>query len=647
MPPGGGRTRRRAGSELVGRIWITVDVEAQRGRAADRHVERLVWGREGYEEFGIGRMMDVADFCGVPLTMFIDLAEIDVYGPEMAEVPRNVHRRGHDAQLHVHSNFFSPRFWDEAGVPGITDLNRLDGDQADAIAAELVRRHETLVGTPALAFRGGGYRFCPALLEALFRRGVILDSTANRGRLTQPMITPEVSPFLWSWGTVECPIAVVAPWPGRTMGLEFNFNSTYFGAGADALEFLRVYFDSLGPNAVAVLVMHSWSFLDRSAQHFGPGRPDQVRKFEEILRGASDAHEFVSSPDIVTLLRSGCLEMEHVVVPPEGTSDEVQRATVGPAEGSAAYTLLREALDHAVPGSPARNGAGEPVADASARTPGPRPPSEVNATIDGGSTSVLSGIIKAAGALSVASCPWCGEALTAAHQPGCLESSSRPRTRSLGPVIQGILRPLLAKSDLREQPLLGFAMTRAEEALLSELFQSISSVSLFGKYAANHEEGVDVRDLGRYPVGAFAGVFGCLLFDYVPQLGQAFMEAFRVLAPGGVLFTHIAPYRLLDGVQPPVVKSTIVPRAGYFEYVPAEGGLPSIEVGREWIVSAMTRVGFESHWLVVEDTLSGERLDWFIGLKPGLDGPGDAAAHAASADGETAQAPAERSAGAP
>jgi hypothetical protein len=175
-------------------------------------------------------------------------------------------------------------------------------------------------------------------------------------------------------------------------------------------------------------------------------------------------------------------------------------------------------------------------------------------------------------------------------------------------------------------PLLGIAMVTAERKQLASVFKSFRSASLFGNYGAGHETGVDVRDLSRYAAGSFSGVFGILLFDYFEQHEQALAECFRVIAPGGIFFTHIGSYRLLDGDVPPKLDRVIKPREGYFEYVPKAEGLPSVKVGREWFIKAMGRAGFATMNYIVEDKASQMRLDWFVGVKP--DGaaatPGDA-----------------------
>lgn len=160
-------------------------------------------------------------------------------------------------------------------------------------------------------------------------------------------------------------------------------------------------------------------------------------------------------------------------------------------------------------------------------------------------------------------------------------------------------------------------MTSAEEQLLSAAFSKFESVSLFGKYRSGHQSGVDVRDLGRFQSNRFLGVFASLLFDYFEEHEKALAECWRVLADGGILFTHIASYRLSADEAAPKGGKVIKPRAGYFEYLGAEGELPSITVGRQWFVKAMSRAGFEAEIVTVEDKGSGLIIEWFVGMKRG------------------------------
>lgn len=222
--------------------------------------------------------------------------------------------------------------------------------------------------------------------------------------------------------------------------------------------------------------------------------------------------------------------------------------------------------------------------------------------------------------LKVDACPICGDALQDVNSgQNCKGCESRARLRSMAPLMREYLVPRMRDNRAVELPLLAFAMTGAERKFLSTVFKSIKSVSLYGSYSSDHESGVDMRDLSRYPPNGFSGVFGCLLFDYFPEHEQALRECYRVIAPGGVFFTHIAPYRLVDGDMSPQQKGAIKSRAGYFEYLPDKTELPDVKVGRDWFLSAMERVGFKTALVRVRDAVPGLVSEWFIGIKPGAE----------------------------
>ncbi|MBV9859724.1 MAG: methyltransferase domain-containing protein [Alphaproteobacteria bacterium] len=202
--------------------------------------------------------------------------------------------------------------------------------------------------------------------------------------------------------------------------------------------------------------------------------------------------------------------------------------------------------------------------------------------------------------------------------PGCREPT---RTRSLAPLLAGELKPLLDKPPLAGGRLLAFSMVTAERRLLQPLFPDIVSVSLFGSYgpADRHQQGVDIRDLSRYPPASFAAVFGIQIFDYFLEMRRAMDEAYRVLMPGGLLFTMLSPDRLTDDWTPPRVDEEIEADRRYFEYLPPGTRLVSATVGWRWFVDQLGRAGFGARHVVVPDTLTALFSDWFIAGKP-LDG---------------------------
>ena len=198
-------------------------------------------------------------------------------------------------------------------------------------------------------------------------------------------------------------------------------------------------------------------------------------------------------------------------------------------------------------------------------------------------------------------CGICGSALADDSEicPGC---GSRGRTRAIPTVLD---RLDLGSAGL---PLLVFGGTELEARALIARFPGLrlKSVSLYRYYLPGHEMGVDARDLSRYPAGAFAGHFSSLLFDYFPEHQQALAEAYRVIVPGGVFVTHIAPYRLLEDDSPPEVLGSAL-----------EEEFPDTHVGARWFIDAISAAGFEAQWIQVREQAGvGRRADWFIGRKP-------------------------------
>lgn len=292
------------------RLMITVDVEAQPRRAYEAHVDRLIWGKHPEGQAGITEMMDIADEFGVTMTMFLDWAETDIYGASIDEVGQNIHERGHDLQLHVHPNFFSKEFWKQRALQPVTDMNRSSVDQSRVIAKEIVDRQRRATGTSAVAFRGGAYRFSGSLLQALHENGVQVDSSLNTAR--REGATGHCAQFRWANGLIELPISIVSDYRKTGKPLEFNFNSGYFKDAGSMQAYLEAFWTEHGDDAIAVLVMHSWSFLTLRADGiFAYEGTHRVERFRQLLEGLNAAGaKVVSAREVIQLASSGDLRID-------------------------------------------------------------------------------------------------------------------------------------------------------------------------------------------------------------------------------------------------------------------------------------------------------------------------------------------------
>ena len=196
--------------------------------------------------------------------------------------------------------------------------------------------------------------------------------------------------------------------------------------------------------------------------------------------------------------------------------------------------------------------------------------------------------------------------------PNCL---SRPRVRSLAHLFQDHIIPRFGAAVAKDREALCFAMTSHERRILERWLTKFRSVSLYGRYAKEHELGVDARDLTRYPCDQFSIVYSCLLFDYFVEHKKALTEAYRVLVPDGLFIAHMEAPRIVDGDSAPYAAQKIQPKPGYYDYIPTDQFMFSVKVGRDWFLDTMEQVGFAPASYKVADPSSGLICEWFVGEK--------------------------------
>lgn len=270
---------------------ISIDVEAQPKRAENNHIDRLIYGRFGQEEYGIGRLFDIAEKHNARLTCFLDYAEQHVYGDELLDVGRYIASRGHDLQVHLHPEFLSSSLFEKTRTRRQNDLFAVDREQADILINYVVQTHSEITAKSPVAFRGGGYRYNNAVLAALRENNFHFNSCYNPARANQPFNIGPVKQFQWEENITELPISCVPNFKNINRFYEYNFNGDllFRGSVEDCIRshelFLQTFFRTYGDDAVAVLVMHSWSLLEYNEKSgFYDGvRQDAADKFSALV----------------------------------------------------------------------------------------------------------------------------------------------------------------------------------------------------------------------------------------------------------------------------------------------------------------------------------------------------------------------------
>lgn len=299
------------------RLMLTVDVEAQPPRAASDWVERLIWGRFPDGSFGLGEMMAVAEKHGAPMTMFLDYAEEPAYGEALLDVGREIVRRGHDLELHLHQTLLPDAFYEERGVAPVRDLSLVQRGAARHLATYLRDAQMRAAGVPPVAFRGGGYRYNDALLEELQRAGVRLNSSYNPAHAKQRMNMGPTRQFRWTNGVYEVPVSTVNDFRGATKIVDYDFNRAVFlKCPVDEcvrrhMQFLDEFHSRHGEDAIAVLVFHSWSFLGMDELgHRTVPIYDAAERLDGLLAALEKTTEVVDTHAVLDLLDRGEIAFE-------------------------------------------------------------------------------------------------------------------------------------------------------------------------------------------------------------------------------------------------------------------------------------------------------------------------------------------------
>jgi len=174
-------------------LVLSFDHELSLGRVTTSYADNLFRPTDA--------ILDVADECAVPITLFTDVLcgirhrewGVREFVEPYEEQSRDAVRRGHEVELHLHPHWLdvdSPRatqtpsryslhdFKDEPhprNIPGIVD-------QGVGFLTDLCRTVDPSYAP--VAFRAGGFAICPStaeILTALARRGIRIDSSTIKG----------------------------------------------------------------------------------------------------------------------------------------------------------------------------------------------------------------------------------------------------------------------------------------------------------------------------------------------------------------------------------------------------------------------------------------------------------------------------------
>lgn len=285
-------------------------------------MDRLIWGRFGEREVGIGRMMDIADAYGVALTFFVDYCESARYPGEFERITAEIVRRGHDAQIHAHQLQLPDDFFANHGLtPAPRTLEDYDEPHARVLVEHLVQRARECGATP-VAFRGGAFEFNANILDAMRAQGLQLSFNYNVARTSSPASYENLSVFRW-WNEI---LEVSVPqlfYEGKAR--RFSIDSMNFADEVLVDDYITRYFRTF-PDGILAMIMHSFSFCDlnRESGHFEYRDDRKEKAFSAFLSRLVSSCAVVTARDLARDHSAGALGH-----PPQRGRDFLETYTAG------------------------------------------------------------------------------------------------------------------------------------------------------------------------------------------------------------------------------------------------------------------------------------------------------------------------------
>ena len=302
---------------------LTVDTEALSRRASANRVERLVWGKHEAGSAGIREMCELGNELKVTHSFFVDFCGSYSYFEEMEQVVRWLDSQGQDVQLHTHPESLPKDFWQKYGLAGNP---RFMNQYKCLERTKFVLRHFSKAITditkkPVLAHRAGSFRWNALTIRALQELSIPLSFNQSMRALESGRGIygePDCLPYSWSNGVIEVPVTerwvpgVPGFRPDRWVSLTYP-ESPYFKFGSRPIPAWKHPF-APKPAPVTVVLLHSWSLLERDEAGHAVYRDDRLLEgYRKFLRRLVKDCEVITTAEFLELHAQGKIDISRTV----------------------------------------------------------------------------------------------------------------------------------------------------------------------------------------------------------------------------------------------------------------------------------------------------------------------------------------------
>ncbi|CAM5300687.1 hypothetical protein AFAE65S_00597 [Alcaligenes phenolicus] len=260
---------------------------------------------------------------GIKHVFFTDLCGAYDRLVQMQEVIRWLNSQGEDIQLHTHPEALPKSFW---RANGFTDSPRYMSQYADVARAEFVLRHFSelimeITSKPILAHRAGSFRWNALTIRALQELNIPLSFNQSMRALESGRGVhgePDCLPYTWSNGVIEVPVTerwvpgVPGFRPDRWVSLTYP-ESPYFKFGSRPIPAWKHPF-APKPAPVTVVLLHSWSLLERDEAGHAVYRDDRLLEgYRKFLRRLVKDCEVITTAEFLELHAQGKIDISRTV----------------------------------------------------------------------------------------------------------------------------------------------------------------------------------------------------------------------------------------------------------------------------------------------------------------------------------------------
>ena len=194
----------------------------------------------------------------------------------------------------------------------------------------------------------------------------------------------------------------------------------------------------------------------------------------------------------------------------------------------------------------------------------------------------------------------------------CPECGSRPRIKTFRIIYDSLVLPIIEKKKAPRNALIISGVRYTINRVTND-FNMVVSGALYGKYGDNTIK-TDLRDLKEFNNEDFDYVGATLVLDYIEEHEDVFKAVYRVLKKKGLFLFHIAEARLLEDDTPTFIKN-YKKKIIFKEQYPSDYKMPSIKVGKRYIIDRLMAHNFLVTKRTLIDIFSGVQCTWFLAEK--------------------------------